>query len=64
MTQSIFGWRLPPGVTTLPGEDEPDTRRCEVCEEDVYWEDAISVNDTTTDGEAYLCIECAKTNLL
>lgn len=54
-------WKL-----ASPDEEncEPDTRRCEVCEEDVDWEDTIPVDDTTTDGEAYMCTDCAKTNLL
>jgi hypothetical protein len=31
---SVFGWSLPPGCTTLPGENEPDERvlyRCSAC---------------------------------
>lgn len=57
---SKFGWSLPAGVSSLPGEDEPDipVYRCETCGaflaaepvSTIYWE-----TKAPCDGQAISC---------
>ena len=76
MPHSKFGWSLPPGCTSLPGDmDDPDDTRCCRCHSDLddaydmwlYDEDEPSPDDTGTKTfenspmfDGFCCWACAR----
>jgi len=51
---SIFGWSLPPGCGSLPGEEDDGLRDCPKCGGEAFYIEA----EITATEIPYLCEEC------